>query len=48
MLEYEISEGRGGLYKRYVNPMRLFRDHSILSQMCGNDFMVLKIAPPLR
>ncbi len=27
--------------------MRLFRDHGILSQICGNNFMVLKLAPPL-
>jgi ornithine--oxo-acid transaminase len=27
--------------------MHLFRDHRILSQVCGNDFMVLKISPPL-
>lgn len=27
--------------------MRLFRDHHILSQICGNNFMVLKAAPPL-
>jgi ornithine--oxo-acid transaminase len=27
--------------------MRLFRDHGILTQICGNDFMVLKVAPPL-
>jgi len=27
--------------------MRLFRDHQILTQMCGNQFMVLKAAPPL-
>jgi ornithine--oxo-acid transaminase len=27
--------------------MRLFRDHRILSQICGNNFMVLKAAPPL-
>ena len=27
--------------------MRLFRDWDILTQMCGNNFMVLKIAPPL-
>jgi ornithine--oxo-acid transaminase len=26
---------------------RLFHDHSILSQICGNNFMVLKVAPPL-
>jgi len=27
--------------------MRLFRDHGILTQICGNNFMVLKAAPPL-
>jgi ornithine--oxo-acid transaminase len=27
--------------------MRLFRDRGILTQICGNDFMVLKVAPPL-
>ena len=27
--------------------MRLFRDGRILTQICGNDFMVLKVAPPL-
>ncbi len=27
--------------------MRLFRDWDILSQICGNNFMVLKVAPPL-
>ena len=27
--------------------MRLFRDHDILTQICGNNFMVLKVAPPL-
>jgi ornithine--oxo-acid transaminase len=27
--------------------MRLFRDHRILTQICGNNFMVLKAAPPL-
>jgi ornithine--oxo-acid transaminase len=27
--------------------MRLFRDQGILSQVCGNNFMVLKVAPPL-
>lgn len=26
---------------------RLFNDHQILSQICGNNFMVLKVAPPL-
>ncbi len=27
--------------------MRLFRDGGILTQVCGNNFMVLKVAPPL-
>src|SRR6185437_2104509 len=27
--------------------MRLFRDHNILTQICGNHFMVLKVTPPL-
>ena len=27
--------------------MRLFRDSGILTQICGNNFMVLKAAPPL-
>lgn len=27
--------------------MRLFRDSGILTQICGNTFMVLKVAPPL-
>jgi len=27
--------------------MRLFRQHNVLTQICGNNFMVLKSAPPL-
>ena len=27
--------------------MRMFREQHILTQMCGNNFMVLKVAPPL-
>ena len=27
--------------------MRMFRDQRVLMQMCGNNFMVLKVAPPL-
>ena len=27
--------------------MRMFRDRQILTQICGNNFMVLKVAPPL-
>ncbi len=30
-----------------VTVMRLFHDYHILTQMCGNNFMVLKAAPPL-
>jgi ornithine--oxo-acid transaminase len=30
-----------------VMVMRLFRDSGILTQICGNNFMVLKVAPPL-
>lgn len=35
-----------GLFGQIV-VMRLFRDHGILTQICGNNFMVLKVAPPL-
>ena len=27
--------------------MRMFRDQRVLTQMCGNNFLVLKVAPPL-
>jgi ornithine--oxo-acid transaminase len=27
--------------------LRLFRDSGFLTQICGNNFMVLKVAPPL-
>jgi len=27
--------------------MRLFKEKNILTQICGNNFMVLKVAPPL-
>ncbi len=27
--------------------MRLYRDHNILTQICGNHFLTLKVAPPL-
>jgi ornithine--oxo-acid transaminase len=30
-----------------VMVMRMFRDQNVLMQMCGNNFMVLKVAPPL-
>ena len=27
--------------------MKMFREKNILTQICGNNFMVLKVAPPL-
>ncbi len=38
-----IHEGMFG----QVIVMRLFRDWRVLTQICGNNFMVLKVAPPL-
>ncbi len=38
-----IHEGMFG----QILVMRLFRDKNVLTQMCGNNFMVLKAAPPL-
>ena len=35
-----------GLFGQMV-VMRMFHDQHILTQMCGNNFMVLKVAPPL-
>jgi ornithine--oxo-acid transaminase len=35
-----------GLFGQVI-VMRLFRDKGILTQICGNNFMVLKVAPPL-
>ncbi len=35
-----------GLFGQMV-VMRMFRDEKILTQICGNNFMVLKVAPPL-
>jgi ornithine--oxo-acid transaminase len=36
----------GGMFGQIV-VMRLFRDAGFLTQICGNNFMVLKVAPPL-
>jgi ornithine--oxo-acid transaminase len=36
----------GGMFGQMV-VMRMFRDHKILTQICGNNFLVLKAAPPL-
>lgn len=38
-----VHEGMFG----QVLVMRLFREKSVLTQICGNDFMVLKASPPL-
>jgi ornithine--oxo-acid transaminase len=35
-----------GLFGQMI-VMRLFREKNILTQICGNNFMVLKVAPPL-
>jgi ornithine--oxo-acid transaminase len=35
-----------GLFGQMV-VMRLFQEKNLLAQICGNNFMVLKIAPPL-
>jgi len=35
-----------GMFRQIVM-MRLYRDHNILTRICGNNFMVLKVAPPL-
>jgi len=36
----------GGMFGQIL-VMRLFRDFAFLTQVCGNNFMVLKVAPPL-
>jgi ornithine--oxo-acid transaminase len=36
----------GGMFGQMV-VMRLFREQQVLTQICGNHFMVLKVAPPL-
>ena len=36
----------GGMFGQVV-VMRMFRDKRMLTQICGNNFMVLKVAPPL-
>jgi ornithine--oxo-acid transaminase len=41
-----FSAIHGGMFGQIV-VMRLFRDYGFLTQICGNNFMVLKVAPPL-
>ena len=36
----------GGMFGQIV-VMRMFRDYGFLTQVCGNNFLVLKVAPPL-
>lgn len=46
-LPYEaFSAIHAGMFGQIV-VMRLFRDQGFLTQVCGNNFMVLKVAPPL-
>jgi ornithine--oxo-acid transaminase len=46
-LSYEAFQRiHPGLFGQ-VMVMRMFRDQNILTQICGNNFMVLKVAPPL-
>jgi len=46
-LPYEaFSSVHVGMFGQIV-VMRLFRDAGFLTQVCGNNFMVLKVAPPL-
>jgi ornithine--oxo-acid transaminase len=46
-IPYEaFSAIHAGMFGQIV-AMRLFRDRGFLTQVCGNDFMVLKVAPPL-
>jgi len=46
-LSFEAFRGiHQGLFGQ-VLVMRLFRDRNILTQICGNNFLVLKAAPPL-
>ena len=41
-----LKQVHAGMFGQMV-VMRLFREKNILTQMCGNNFMVLKVAPPL-
>ncbi len=46
-IPYEaFSAIHAGMFGQIV-VMRLFRDWGFLTQVCGNNFMVLKVAPPL-
>jgi ornithine--oxo-acid transaminase len=46
-MSFELSKRiHPGLFGQ-VLVMRLFNDKNILTQICGNNFMVLKVAPPL-
>jgi ornithine--oxo-acid transaminase len=46
-IPYQALAGmHGGIFGQIV-VMRLFRDFGFLTQICGNNFMVLKVAPPL-
>jgi ornithine--oxo-acid transaminase len=41
-----LAKAHAGLFGQML-VMRLFRQEHVLTQICGNDFRVLKVAPPL-
>jgi len=46
-IPYEAFGAVHGAMLGQILVMRLFRDFGFLTQVCGNNFMVLKVAPPL-
>ena len=44
--QFSWTDHRTAMFGRIV-VMRMFREKGILTQICGNNFMVLKAAPPL-
>ena len=46
-IPYEAMAAMHGAIFGQIVVMRLFRDFGFLTQICGNNFMVLKVAPPL-
>lgn len=46
-LSYEAFKAIHPAFFGQMLVMRLFRQHRVLTQICGNHFLVLKVAPPL-
>ena len=46
-LSFEASKAMHPALFGQILVMRLFKEKNILTQICGNNFMVLKVAPPL-